>query len=396
MSSQLRRLLTSATLSSVGDGLVIVALGLLALEATDDARLIALVFAAERLPWLLGQVIATRADRHPTPGRLLVLADLFRAGMLAVAAATVATSEPPIPVLVVLAAALGFGTMVHGAARHVVLAELADSASLAKANGYLGAAEGLGYAAVGPAIGGVIYSFGRAVPLVGDALSFLFSAVLTRPLARRRRNVDAPVPAAPNTRGVIGSVVRHPLLGLLFAQIMALGFAQSIVLAVTPIFLREQLGLSDGSYGLFLGFAAVGGLTTGVLTPHLWSTRRHTHRFLSGASIVAGLCYLALAGQRAVVPAFLLLFVFDGTVGTIGTVLPTLRLEHSRPDRRARVGALFSQAVLAGQPIGAILAGVIAQTYGVRRAFEVAGILILIVSTVITWPLRRAIRAAGA
>lgn len=396
MSSQLRRLLASATLSSVGDGLVIVALGLLALEATDDARLVAAVFAAERLPWLLGQVIASRADRHPAPARLLVLADLLRAATLAIAAIAAIVSEPSIPVLLVLAAALGFGTMVHGAARHVVLAELAEGTSLAKANGYLGAAEGLGYAAVGPAIGGVIYSVGRVVPLIGDAASFLISAWLTRPLTRRRRVVEPRPEHGRDGPGAGRTVLNHPLLALLFAQIMVLGFAQSIVLAVTPVFLRGQLRLSTGWYGLFLGAAAIGGLATSVLTPHLWVARRHTHSFLSGASVVAGLCYLALSNQTLVLPALALLFVFDGTVGIIGTILPTLRLEHSPTDRRARVGALFSQAVLAGQPIGALISGGIAQAYGVRRAFEAAGCLILLVSVPLALPLRRAIRAAGA
>ncbi|HET6794616.1 MAG TPA: MFS transporter, partial [Acidimicrobiales bacterium] len=63
---------TAATVSGIGDGLLLVALPLLAAAVTRDPRAVAGVAAAQRLPWLLGVVggaIADRTDRR----RLVVL-----------------------------------------------------------------------------------------------------------------------------------------------------------------------------------------------------------------------------------------------------------------------------------------------------------------------------------
>lgn len=393
--SALRRLLLSAGISATGDGFSIVAFGLLAVRATDDPRLIACVFIAQRCPWLAGLWVARAIDRLRRPALALVAADAARATVLIVTIVAIAAVGPSIAALAACGFLLGIGTLVHAAARNALLPLVAEGRDLSKANGYLSSAEGIGYAALGPAAGGLVFAFGQTVPFGLDAASFLVSAVRTWPLVA----VTAPErtrPEAAGPAGIVRTVVRHPLLSLLLAQMAILGFTQALVLAVMPLYLTRQLGLSGGWYGVFLGVAAVGGVLTGLTTPQLWQRRQHTSNLVLGAGLVAGFCYIGMSDLRSAVAAAALLFVFDGTVGVMNTVSPTLRLEHAPTAGRAQTSTLFRQAILAAQPVGAVLSGVLARRYGVTACFTLAGSLIVVVFALSAPRFRRTVLEFGA
>ena len=396
-----RRLIATAAISSTGDGFSIIALSLLAVSTTRDPRLVALVFVAQRLPWVFGLWLARLVDACRRPARVLIAADLARALVLVATVVVVVGRGASIGLLAAAGFALGAGTLCHSAAQSTLLPHVATGADLAKANGYLSSAEGLGYAAVGPAAGALVFAVGRTLPFLGDAVSFVVSAWLVWPL----RHVTVPVSPRERTRAarvdeprghVVRAVLGHPVLSLLLAQMLVLGFAQSLVLSVMPLFVRGELGVSAAWYGAFLGAAAVGGIMTGLVTPHLWAERRNTLAFVTGAGAAAGLAYVAIADQRSALAAVVFLFVFDGTVGITNTVVPTLRMEHAPPGARARTATLFRQAILGVQPIGAVLSGVLARAYGVRASLTVAGVVIVVCFALTTLPFRRALATVGA
>ncbi len=62
-------LLGANTISYVGDGLLVVALPLIAASVTDDARLVTAVFALLRLPWVIAPILGAWSDRHARPAR---------------------------------------------------------------------------------------------------------------------------------------------------------------------------------------------------------------------------------------------------------------------------------------------------------------------------------------
>lgn len=390
-----RRLLISAGISSVGDGFTIVALGLLALRVTSDPRLVTAVFASERMPWVFGQWLARRVDSCRYPARLMVGADIGRAAVLIFTAVTIATIGATIPLLALAGALLGVGSLLHSAARSAILPVVTSGAELARVNGYLSSVEGLGYAAVGPALGGLVFAFGPTLPLAVDALTFAVSAVCLRSLAGIAiAGRDRPhVPSRPK---LVRTVMRHPLLSTLLVQSFAVGVAQAIVLATTPLFVRDELGVPAAWYGVFLGCAAIGGIAAGVMTPHLWTGRRHTTALMVGAGLVGGLAYTGMAGQHSALMAAAMLFAYDGTIGIMNTISPTLRLELAPPDARAATATLFRQVILGVQPIGALMAGLLARQYGVRSTITVAGAVLIACFAATALPFRRAVAASGA
>ena len=392
-----RRLLASACLSAVGDGFTIVAFALMAVGMTHDPRLVTAVFVAGRLPWLFGTWLAKVVDRWERPAVVLVTADVGRAIVLAVTATIVATIGGTIALLCAAAALIGIGTLLHSASRSIVLPAIASGAGLARLNGYLSSAEGLGYAAIGPALGGLAFALGHALPLALDAASFALSALLLRPLIYSVRIPSQRSAMARGARkGLVRAVLAHRLLSVLLVQTVLLGFTQSLVLAVTPLFVRSTLGVDAGWYGVFLGAAAVGGIATGIMTPHLWADRRGTFLLLHGAGLAGGLAYFGFADQRSALGAFGFLFVYDATVGIMNTVAPTLRLEHAAADSRARSATLFRQVIYGIQPVGAIVGGSMAHAYGVRSAITLAGVVAAVGFLLAAVPLRRAVAAVGA
>src|SRR5262245_62180377 len=88
-----RWLWAAATLTNIGDGIVIAAGPLLVASQTRDPFLVSLAFFCEFLPALLfgslAGVIVDRVDRR----RIVILVDLARAGVLAVLAGTIATGN---------------------------------------------------------------------------------------------------------------------------------------------------------------------------------------------------------------------------------------------------------------------------------------------------------------
>lgn len=399
------RLVTATGVSAVGDGLADVALGLFALSLTSDARLVTGVFVASRLPWLiLGHTVANAVDRVRRPAYFMLAADAARALLLVVTTVLVASGHANLPLLYVTALVIGTGEIAHSAAAQVLLPVIASGDALAKANGYIGASLSAGYGIVGPALGGVIFGVGRALPFGADAASFAASGALLLPLRSvlvdpatdvatpDRATPDATEPTARAARPILG----NPLLRVLLAQLLVLVFGQSMVLSTLPIFGRAHLGLSSLVYGLVLGASAIGNVAGSMAAPRLWAGRRHTVALLVTSGLLTGGTYVVMATIRNLPVAIVMLTLEGVAIGVLNTVSPTLRMEHAPAATRARVATSFTQLIFIMQPVGAVVAGLVTSQYGVTAAFALAGSLMILVMLLTDQALRRAVALVGA
>jgi len=166
---------TGQLLSSLGGSLTGVAYPLLVLELTHSPVKAGIVSFARYLPApLVGLPAGLAADRWNRK-RLMIGADAVRAAAVGALAALVAVHPLfwPIPLLAFVEGAgeSFFNACVGGALRAVVPAEqLPDAVSVQQ--GRL-AAVGL----IGPPAGGALFGIGRALPFVGDAVSYAASFV---------------------------------------------------------------------------------------------------------------------------------------------------------------------------------------------------------------------------
>ncbi|MGW0811422.1 MFS transporter, partial [Nonomuraea sp. NPDC002799] len=186
------RLVSAAGVSAVGDGLRFAALPLLAAALLPDAFQVSVVTAATTVPWLLfGLPAGAYADRFERR-RLMVLADLLRAGTLVAATGLLALGWLTFWPLVAVAFLLGVGEVLFDCASFALLPSVVAAERLEAANGRLFAVQTTGRDLVGHVLGGVLFAAGRAVPLLLDALSFLASAALLRGIPGSRPAGAAP------------------------------------------------------------------------------------------------------------------------------------------------------------------------------------------------------------
>jgi MFS family permease len=214
---------------------------------------------------LPGGALADRLDRR----RTMIACDLIRAGVLAVLGVLVLLHE--VDWLLVLAVAVvdRAGSVIFDPAANAALPGIVADQQLEEA---WAATEARSYAAslAGPAIGGALYGLGRAIPFLGDALSYLVSAGTVSRIRGRFR-------AEPTTERTglwreaaegIRLVRRNPLLRAVVIQAPLINFAFTGVIFTITLALRRN-GTSAGAIGLAQAGIMAGGLLGAIIAPKL-------------------------------------------------------------------------------------------------------------------------------
>ncbi len=182
-----RRLWWATGISASGDGLLAVAVPLLALTLTKNPLIIAGLTGANRaaaaVAALPGGLVADRWDR----GRVMVTCNLL-AGitiLALVAALTIGAAE--LVMLYLVAVVLAACDVTYTLAVQAALPDVVSQQKLAVGNGRLIAVEGAGEQFIGPATGGILFSLAQRLPFLVDGISFFVSAgLVARGLPRRQ------------------------------------------------------------------------------------------------------------------------------------------------------------------------------------------------------------------
>ncbi len=376
------RLWGASSTSALGDGLALVAFPLLAATLTGDARLVAGVAVASRLPWLLfglpAGALADRVDRR----LLLGAVELARMAVLVILGVTIATGSVSLVAIYAAAFALGALETAFSAASQACLPSLVGIDHLPRANGYLFAAQATGEQFAGPALGGLLFAAAAALPFVLDGVSFLASAaLLCLALPRRRRRVSAAAPQE-SFRADLASGLRwfmgHPVLRLLALVVASLAFCQSMVLAILVLYCLRVLHLGHAGFGLFLALAAVGNVVGGLLAGRI-TARLGTGRVVCAAALLAAASYLVV-GLTSALGIALVALAAEAVAVAVGNVA-TLSLRQSviPSELLGRVSNAFRMCIFGVIPLGALAGGLIAHAAGLHAVFVVAGGLQLVV-----------------
>jgi MFS family permease len=165
---------SASSLSNLADGLVKVALPLVAVTLTDSPGLVAGVTLAVTLPWLLFALpvgaLADRVDRRLA----MVTADVVRAAAVAVLAVALVlgleSSAAAIWALYAVALLLGTAETVYDTCAQSILPQVVPRDRLPRANGRLIAAELTANEFVGPPLGGLLVAAGVAAAFATPAV----------------------------------------------------------------------------------------------------------------------------------------------------------------------------------------------------------------------------------
>lgn len=385
----LRRLVAAEAVSSIGDGLVVVAFPLLALTLTTNAVLIAGVAVAARLPWLLlslpAGALVDRVDRR----RLAVNVEVARAVVLGALAVGVFAGRMPLGVLYAIAFLVGTGETVVIAATRGAIPTVVPPADVPGANGLLLAADTAGERFAGPALGGVIFGVARALPFISDAISYAFSAVLLRtalpssPAAIRS--------AGPSITGDIRTGLRWfvatPVLRVLAVVVASFAFCQSMVLAVLVLYAARVLHLGHTGYGLFLTVAAIGDVAASLLAGRVHA-RVGPFGTILGAGLIAGGCYVVLGSTSQLWLAVAALTVEAAATSTGNVATLSVRHRLIPPERFGLVNNAFRMCVTGVIPLGALAGGGLTIGLGLPLTFVIAGLIQVGLLAVMAFPLK--------
>ena len=360
------------TISQWGDTFNTVALVVLVYRMTSSGLKVGSAVAFEIAPaLLLGFVAGAVADRLPRR-RVMVTADLGRAGI----AVLLAMFHGHL--WTVYAAAFGlsaFGVFFSPAAASVLPALVGD-ADLVGANSAVWSAAVLSQVALAPAAGALVATAGPGPAFALNSASFLASAAL---LVRLR--LPARMPAAParrlaevaeGLRAVRGSRFLATLAGAQALAALSAGATSALLIVLA----ERHLHAGAGRFGLLLGAIGVGaGLGPLALQRLVRDTWRA--RWLFGPYLLRGLVDLTLATTSSLAVAAGALAVYG--VGTsTGTVACNSVLQTAVPDRvRGRVFALFDVIWQTARLASIALGGVFADAYGITVVYILGGALLL-------------------
>lgn len=399
------RLWTAASVSSLGDGISLSALPLLAASLTGNAALIGLSGTVTSVPWLfLGLVSGTLVDRWDRL-RVMWIVDGVRFLLVVALAVTVATGHADIALLLVAGLLLGIGQTLFDTASQATVPTLVAEhrRKLEGANGRLSVSQTIGEQFAGPPAGGFLFAEAASTPLFANAASFGISALMIRKLARRRRAARTPrsAAAAPRASMVqeikegVGWLLRHRTMRVLAVTVGVVNLAYTASSAVFVLYVRGELHLGPLAYGTLLAATAVGAVLGGLLVER--ATRSlGPGRVLSVALALATASRIGLALTHQVFAAAGCLLL--GGVGiTVFAVVSISFRQRLVPDRlQGRVLSAYRMIALSTEPLGGALGGILVDRMGVRAPFLIGGALLALL-TVVTIPMlsNRSLREAA-
>ena len=379
------RVWSASTVSELGSGLTYVALPLLTVTLTRDARLVSLVGAAQALPFLLfglqSGAVADRLDRR----RIMWATDVLRAALTALLVLLVITGPLTVGVLCGLAFALGAADILFLNASAAIIPDLVAPEGLERANAWLGSAQVVASSFVGLPLGALVFGLSRSAPFAVDAGSFAIAAALVLALRGSFRSVrTGTATMRQDVREGVVWLWGHQLLralALLLAVINAAFAAGEVVLVLYAL---EDLHAGRLGYSLLLGVLALGSVVGGAATPSLRG--RFGVRPVIGTAAALMALGVLVPGVTTRLP-LVLLGLFAAGVGTLRWNVSTITLRQQLvpAEMLGRVTSAYRLVGLGAMPLGAVAGGLVGHAVGLRAVYLLAG-AVLALAVVVALP----------
>ncbi|MFE9986742.1 MFS transporter [Streptomyces sp. NPDC005381] len=384
LGSSFNKVWVAAIASSWGDGVQMAALPLLAIQLTTDPLLIGAVGAIGTLPWfLLGLPAGALVDRWDRR-KVMLRADLVRFTILTLLTLAVLTDHANITLLIAAGFALGCGDIFFDISAQAVLpVVVTGDQALIRANSRISAAQINGEQLAGPPIGGVLFSLSHSLPFLGNALSFLISALCVNSLKGNFANPPTTQPTTTSLRTEVAEglrwLLKHRVLRTLAGTAAIGNLVFTAKMSLLVLLARNQLGLGDIGYGLLLSSTAVGAFIGSFLSAPISKkiqvgTMRCVGMSIEGLAVLG----LGLTTSPWIAGAMMATIGFSMSVQIV--IVGALRQRLAPTEIRGRVLSASRLISLMGAPFGGILAGYLASTTSLRTPFITGGLLMIIVA----------------
>ena len=350
--------------STLGSAASSVIYPLLILALTGSPEAAGIAGALRAAPYLvLSLPVGALIDRWDRK-RVMILCDVGRA--LAAASIPVAMGLGVLTLWQIYAATLIEGSLfvLFNIAEVAALPRIVSAHQLPQAAAQNEAGFGVANI-VGPSFGTVLYqSFGRAVPFVADALSYIVSVVTL--LRIRTPFRAAPSPVRRDLRAEIAEGLRWMWANPLIRYMAFLTGGLNLINAAAPlvmIVLAKHLGADDAEIGVIFSLGGIGGVVGSLVGGQIQK------RFTFGQVIVAVVWIDALLFPLyAIAPSYLLLGVISGLIYLLGPIYNVVQFSYRLsiiPDElQGRVNSTFRLIAFGFMPLGAWLSGALIERVG--------------------------------
>jgi MFS family permease len=252
---------------------------------------------------------------------------------------------------------------------------------------------------VGPAIAGLtIGAFDISIAFLLNGLSFL-AVIVAYGLMREDELVSPPLISRPHTIREVGGTlaegiryVRRTDLVLLATVIVGLvslfGMNFGVVI---PALARDVLHVGPAGYGFLMAASGIGSLVAAL---SIAFSGRSTPAFIAGGALLLGVAEIAAATIHVYPLALLAMaFVGFGAIGMAATANTVIQLAVPN-ELRGRVMSVYTTVFVGSSPVGGLLMGAIASTFGVDVSLAVGGIACVVLGLIAFLWLRRIPAAA--
>ena len=371
-------LFSASLLANLSDGIFQIALPLLAVSLTPEPALVAGVTFASRLPWLVFALIAgALADRFDRR-RTMVLVDAGRVVLLAGLAIAVVTQAATIWLLYLVAFVLGcFETMFDTAASSM-LPNVVGKDKVVAANSRLNAVELTMNNFVGPPVGGFLAGIALATAFGTAAAGYLGALLCLLALVGsfRPARTGPPASIASEIRVGMSYLWHHKMLRTMAFVVGPMNLGSTAVFAVLVLYVVAPgpLGLDGVGFGLLITSLAVGSVIGTIFAARFERAFGRANLFVACivSLLIGDLVWIV---TRDPVLIGIILALSSSVGGAFNVVFGSIRQRIVPNHLLGRVMASFRVISWGALPLGALLGGVIAQTFGLVAVFLAGAVI---------------------
>lgn len=360
--------------ANLGDGMALFVLPLLALEgAGASPGGVAAVTMVLTLAWPVFGLHAGWIVDRTARRRLMTTVNLVRGGALAVLTLAVASGDITLPIVLASAALLGVAETLVDTSLTSTVPLVVPPENRTRANARIEATINVTNQLAGPPLAGALAGVTLALTTGAGAALYVLAVAGLAMMALRAAPARSDGAPLSGLTGGLRFLWRQPVIRslTLFTAGMNLVWGAALSLLVVYALSPASLGLTAAQYGLMLTAMAAGGVAAAALVEPL--RRRVGATRLLVADMVGTVLLVApvAAGTGAwVVASGLVVAGAGATVWRV--VVATVRQNLTPPDLLGRVYSASRVISWGAPPVGAGMAALGAEAWGVRPVFAAA------------------------
>jgi MFS family permease len=370
---------TAATLSNLADGVLKLAIPVLAVRFTDSPLLVAGVGFAMSLPWLLfalhAGAIADRVDRR----RAMLLANIGRAAVVALLAVAAGTGAGALWMLYAAGLLIGLAEVFYDTSSQSILPQVVGRDALPTANSRLYMGELAANNFVGPPLGGVLVAAGAALALGAPAALWAL-AVLALASVRgtfRAERTGPRTSLAADIREGFGYLIHHRVLRAMAAMTGTSNFAGSMAGAVFVLYAvgpASPMGLTEPEFGLLNTSVAIGSVLGSLFATRLATLLGRARSLALGVALTT----LMLATPAVTTSPWAIGAVWalaGAGIALWNVIVVSLRQQITPDELLGRMNSCYRLLAWGMIPVGSLVGGLLAAAVGLRMTFAVSAVV---------------------